>query len=263
MMRRFQSNEGITLLDAEDDFIPQAINVQSGISDALVQFSQQLSGALQIPLVRLFGQSPAGLNSTGESDLRTYYDGITQQQERHLRVPLSNIIEVIARSEGVRLPGDGEIDFDFNSLWEMTEEQKSNISQRDVASVLAAAESGLIDQAAALREIRQLSRGTGRFTNITDAMIDEAEAAPPPGTEGLAGMMGGGEQQSEDADTTRSPLEGAKALMDKIGNPGPLDEVQKILSRINGRKNASHALARPSASGHEGAANILGEISAG
>jgi hypothetical protein len=37
----------------------------------LLQFAQQLSGALNIPLTRLFGQSPAGMNSTGEGDLHS------------------------------------------------------------------------------------------------------------------------------------------------------------------------------------------------
>jgi uncharacterized protein len=211
-MRRFQSNEGITLLDSEDDFVPQSINVQSGISDALVQFGQQLSGALQIPLVRLFGQSPAGLNSSGESDLRTYYDNITQQQESHLRVPLTNIVEVVARSEGIELPHDQELDFDFCSLWEMTEDQKSSISQRDVATVMQATEGGLIDRTTALKELRQLSTESGRFTNIDDKMIADAEGPGLPDVPilpGLEGLLGDGKGEKPAPDVPIMPgLEG-------------------------------------------------------
>jgi phage-related protein (TIGR01555 family) len=71
MMRRFQSNEGITLLDADDDF-GTTTYAFSGLDSVLLQFGQQLCGALQIPGVRLFGQSPAGLNATG-----TVIGGIT------------------------------------------------------------------------------------------------------------------------------------------------------------------------------------------
>jgi uncharacterized protein len=101
MMRRFQSIEGITLLDAEDEFDGHAHVPFSGISEALLQFGQQLAGALQIPLVRLFGQSPAGLNSTGESDLRNYYDGIHQQQESHLHYPVVRAVRMTAQSLGI------------------------------------------------------------------------------------------------------------------------------------------------------------------
>jgi len=57
MMRRFQGIEGMTLIDAKDDLSAATHGAFSGLSDALTQFGQQLSGALQIPLVRLFGQS--------------------------------------------------------------------------------------------------------------------------------------------------------------------------------------------------------------
>ena len=97
-MRRRQSSEGITYIDSTDDFIVHNSNISSGISEALMQIGQQLAGALQMPLVRLFGQSPAGLNSSGESDLRTYYEGVNQKQERDLRVPITKICILTAKS---------------------------------------------------------------------------------------------------------------------------------------------------------------------
>lgn len=77
--RRYAGIEGITIIDANDELTADSHSAFGGLSDALAQFGQQLSGALQIPLVRLFGQSPAGFN-TGDADLRNYYDGIHQRQ---------------------------------------------------------------------------------------------------------------------------------------------------------------------------------------
>ena len=85
MIRMYQSNEGMTLMDSKDKFEAHQYSF-SGLSDMMLQFGQQISGALGIPLTRLFGQSPAGLNSTGESDIRMYYDNVKQEQERRLRV---------------------------------------------------------------------------------------------------------------------------------------------------------------------------------
>jgi hypothetical protein len=79
-MRRFQSQETVTLIDADDEMQIEDTGAMTGLADLLVQLGQQLSGALQTPLVRMFGQSPVGMNSTGESDLRTYYDGIKKDQ---------------------------------------------------------------------------------------------------------------------------------------------------------------------------------------
>ena len=88
MTRRFMSNEGMTVVDGEDDVTALTNGSFAGVSDVILQQAQQISGTLQTPLVRMFGQSPAGLNSTGESDLRTYYDGVNTKQEREFRAPV-------------------------------------------------------------------------------------------------------------------------------------------------------------------------------
>lgn len=190
MMRRFQGIEGMTVIDAQDEFGAQTHAAFSGLSDALQQFGQQLSGALQIPLVRLFGQSPAGLNSSGDSDLRTYYDGINQKQERDLRTPFDSLFRVIARSERISLPEN--FNFQFKPLWQMTPEQKSAVAAERTQAVLQAAQDAVIDTATALKELRQIGRDTGTFTNITDEMIKAAALMPPPGMQlpGLGGMPG-------------------------------------------------------------------------
>ncbi|MFX8496860.1 phage portal protein, partial [Acinetobacter baumannii] len=71
-IRLWQSNEGLTLMDAEDTYEAHQYSF-AGLDNILMQFGQQIAGALGIPLVRLFGQSPAGFSATGESDLSNYY----------------------------------------------------------------------------------------------------------------------------------------------------------------------------------------------
>lgn len=188
MMRRFQSLEGMTLLDSKDEFEAHAHTAFSGLSDALMQFGQQLSGALQIPLVRLFGQSPAGLNATGESDLRTYYDGIKQQQIKVLKVPMTHVYRCIAQSEGIRVP-DG-FGIDFRTLWELTSDQKADVTGKITAAVVEAHEAGLISAKVAVQELRQSSKDTGVFSNITDEDINSAEDEPPPPAEEMLKLPG-------------------------------------------------------------------------
>lgn len=176
LMRLQQSNEGITLMDAKDKFEAHQYSF-SGLADVLLQFGQQLSGATQIPLVRLFGQSPAGLNSTGESDLRNYYDGISQKQESTLRRPLTNLLAVMWKSLGRDVPKG--FAFEFNPLWQLSDTEKADIAEKDQRAISGAVNDGIIDVPIALRELRQSSRVTGRFSNITDEDISAAEAAAP------------------------------------------------------------------------------------
>ncbi|HDG7211723.1 DUF1073 domain-containing protein [Acinetobacter nosocomialis] len=181
MIRQWQSNEGLTLMDADDTYEAHQYNF-SGLDNILLQFGQQISGATGIPLVRLFGQSPAGLNSTGDSDLSNYYDNINQQQEGRLRTPLQILYAVLHLSVlGKPLPDS--FSFKFASLWQLDDEKKANVAKGVTEAVIAAEEGGLIKRSTALKELRQSSEVTGVFSHITDEEIKEAddEDPPPPG----------------------------------------------------------------------------------
>lgn len=178
MIRQFQSNEGLTLLDTEDEFETTSYTF-SGLDDMLLQFGQQLSGATQIPLVRLFGQSPAGLNATGESDLRTYYDNVVRQQDRQLRPGVAKILNIVHRSLFGKPPPD-DFTFDFAPLYEMNDKEKAEVVKSKSDAILTAFTEGVITKATALRELKALGDTTGVFTNITDEEIKEAENEPPP-----------------------------------------------------------------------------------
>lgn len=177
-IRLFQTNEGLTLVDDTDTFETHAYSF-TGLDDLMLQFSQQLSGALDIPLVRLMGQSPAGLNATGESDIRNYYDGIKARQEARLRRPMNRLLRVLHQSELGR-PVDEGFNFAFVPLWQLSETEKAQIAAQTTTAVTGAYDSGVIDRATALKELRQSADVTGVYSNIEDEDIKEAEEEPPP-----------------------------------------------------------------------------------
>ena len=183
VMRYLQCNEGLTLLDKEDEY--QAHSYGFGGLDAMVlQFGQQLSGACGIPLVRLFGQSPAGLNATGESDLRLYYDNILSLQESRLRENLTRLFSVCFRAcFGEREPAG--FDFNFQPLWQVSALDKAAMAASVSQSVLNAYSSGLLDSSTALQELKRASVENGVFSAITDDLIAAARLDDAPTPEGL------------------------------------------------------------------------------
>ncbi|WP_210255067.1 DUF1073 domain-containing protein [Rhizobium oryzihabitans] len=190
MIRKYQSNEGLTLLDGDDEFQADSYTF-SGLDAVLLQFGQQLSGAIDIPLVRLFGQSPAGMNATGESDLRNYYDSVKAQQERRLKLPLTILFDVMHRSLFGEEPAKN-FSFKFNPLWQMSEKEKAEVAESVERSTSSAYAEGLIGKATALKTLRQSAEVTGIFSAIPDEEIKAAEeddANPPvPDLEGLTGQ---------------------------------------------------------------------------
>lgn len=173
MVRSMQTNEGMTLLDKEDVFT-QTSYTFAGLSDMLLQFAQQLSGATEIPLSVLMSQTPAGLNATGDSEIRIYYDAIHAQQEAKLRNGWELILKVLWRSEfGRSMPED--LEFSFNPLWQMSDMDKATIAKTKTETILGAFEAGVTNSSTTLTELRDASGDTGIFSNISDADISEAK----------------------------------------------------------------------------------------
>lgn len=194
LMSQLQANEGITLLDSKDTFTTTAYSF-AGLDDVLVQFAQQLAGATGIPLVRLLGQSPAGLNSTGEGDMRTYHENIAQKQEAELRLQLRRLLEVTHASALGSMPDD-EFDFEFKSLKQMDIKEKAETGEKMAKTIGEAYAEDLIDRPTAMRELKNISTITGLFTNITDDLIEEADKMvaeaklAPPGESELDPLTG-------------------------------------------------------------------------
>lgn len=172
-IRLMQSNEGITLMDADDKFEVHPYSF-SGLDAIMLQFGQQLSGALDIPLVRLFGQSPAGLSATGESDMAIYRSGIKQRQESDLRGGVERLTEIHYRSAFGKPPPKG-YQLEFKPIDQPTDSELADIIQRRSTAIVQAYEAEITDLPTAMRGLRNLARDTGAFSEITDEMIKEAE----------------------------------------------------------------------------------------
>lgn len=178
MMRSMQMNEGLTLIDKQD-MLETTSYTFAGLSDMMLQFGQQLAGAGKIPLIRLFGQAPPGLNSNGESDIRMYYDSINAQQESKLRNGVELVLKVLWRSTFGK-PAPKDLQFNFTPLWQMSATEKVTNAKMTAETIIGAFEAALTDKGTAMKELRQSSSDTGIFSNITDEAITEAEEEPPP-----------------------------------------------------------------------------------
>jgi len=184
LIRTLQSNEGITLLDKNDSFQTHGWTF-AGVYDALQAFSEQIAGATGITLVRLLGQSPKGF-STGESDLRTYYDTVMTQLEDDKRPVDTVLLNVLARHHfGIALPED--FGFEYQSLYIPTEQEKSQIGTADAQNVAGLYNAGITSKAQSLAALKDASRVSGRFSGISDGDIDAAkkEDAAPALPEGM------------------------------------------------------------------------------
>ena len=110
---RFRTSFGLQVLSAGDSLETHPYSF-AGLAEIYEQFMLDMAGAAEIPAVKLFGRSPAGLNATGVSDLKNYYEFISALQERHLRPALEKLLPVMALSAWGVLPES--LDFTFNPI---------------------------------------------------------------------------------------------------------------------------------------------------
>ncbi|ULJ73606.1 anti-CBASS protein Acb1 family protein [Rhizobium gallicum] len=132
---------GTLILDAEEEYESKSAQL-AGLTDILMAFMQIVSGAADIPVTRLLGQSPAGLNSTGTSDMKNYHDRIQSMQELELSPAMMRLDECIIRSAtGKR---DKDVYYEWAPLEQMSEKEKADIfkTKADAARALVGTTSG-------------------------------------------------------------------------------------------------------------------------
>ena len=210
-----KSNFGMQLVNRGD----QIKNTQytfTGLQEVYDSMCLDLSGASRIPVTKLFGRSPAGMNATGESDLRNYYDYVDTLREAKLRPILEKLLPVLAMSSWGAVP-DG-LDITFPPLWTPTAKEVAEIAKTKSEAIVSGYQAGLLNVDTAQKELKKLADETGMFDSISEEEIaanagktyQDVTALRDP----LAGMGYGGE--------VSAPFESiaqVAAVMDYPGQP--------------------------------------------
>lgn len=122
-MERTRSTINGVAIDGDDEYIRQQTPI-TGLPDLLEKFAVRLAAACDMPLTLLFGTSPAGMNATGESDIRFFYDKVAAYQQRKLEPNLRRLCQIIFRTIGNRRePSKWSIK--FRPLWQESAKDKA------------------------------------------------------------------------------------------------------------------------------------------
>lgn len=136
---------GALLLDGDETYTQKSANFTT-LPDILDRFLQIVSGAADIPVTRLLGQSPAGMNSTGEADLRNYYDKVSAGQELEMTPAMRVLDECLIRSAlGSRPP---EVHYIWASLWQISDKDRAEIGVASANTIKTLVDTGLFPQEA-------------------------------------------------------------------------------------------------------------------
>jgi uncharacterized protein len=118
----------VLLLDSEEEFKRETVTV-TGLAEILDRLALRLAAAAKMPVSLLMGQSPAGLNATGDSDIRWFYDQVSAMQERAVRAPASRVTKLLFLNKSGPAKGKEPENWDlkFGALWQLTEKEQAEV----------------------------------------------------------------------------------------------------------------------------------------
>ncbi|WP_063653384.1 DUF1073 domain-containing protein [Candidatus Arsenophonus triatominarum] len=133
IMTNYRNNRGVLALDTEEAFF-QINTPMTDLEKIASNYQEQLCIPSRMPVIKLLGNAPAGLNANGQGEIDVWHETISGIQERNIRPMIQQMLDYLFIAEfGQLLP---EITFTFNPLDELTEKEMSEINLNN-ASMLA------------------------------------------------------------------------------------------------------------------------------
>ena len=192
------------ILDADGEGYDFRSFSYTGVSDVINTTCNYLSALTNIPQTILFGRSPAGMNSTGASDLENYYNYVERIQKRMMKSNLRYLLSLLCQAgvstgEIKKVP---KINIEFNSIWSMSEQervaldaQKAQVEATKANTMVALVGAQIIDPSEARKEYAKEDE-IDIDSMLDDYTPEELEENAPANKQGggdpMAAMMGGG-----------------------------------------------------------------------
>ena len=137
-----------------------------------------MAGKADIPATRLLGRSPQGMNATGESDLRNYYDRIRSGQQTDLAPTLRPLDMALLASTLGTVPPEAYVE--WNPLYQMSEKEAADVEKVFADTAEKYANMGVIPDTALTAMVRGGIIERGQWPGADNAYADADAAGEMP-----------------------------------------------------------------------------------
>lgn len=165
-----RDNDGVFAISHEDEDVVQVNTPLSGVTDIVRQALEMLAVIWGIPVVKFLGVSPGGMNATGESDLRSFYDHIESQRQKIFAHNFQRLAEAMQYSLFGALRED--VTYTWPSLWELDERERAEVAKLRADTDAIYLDRGVLGQEETRAALA--SDEEGRYAGI------EPDAVPEP-----------------------------------------------------------------------------------
>lgn len=177
-----KSYQNALTMDSEDDWDHKQLSF-AGLGDAMKEIRMQVSADMRMPMLKLFGISSGGLNSSSEDEIEVYNAMVESQVRNKLKYDLLRMAEIKCKKLFGFIPDD--LSLEFQPLRVMSSEQEENVKTQKFNRLMQAKQAGELT-AKEFREGCNKSEVFDISLDMDDALIQELEddqaAANPEGS---------------------------------------------------------------------------------
>lgn len=161
------------IMDADsEDFRYEVANL-TALPELLDRFANRLSAAADgIPVTKLFGISPAGLNATGENDAKNWHSILARWRRDHLNPAVLRIRDLL-------LAEAKALNTDVNVVW-LPLSRPSALEEAQRRSAIATADLSYVDRGVLPVEVVARARFVQENGFDQEIHMDEADIPEPP-----------------------------------------------------------------------------------
>jgi phage-related protein (TIGR01555 family) len=176
LAKQAKSINGMFLLDAEEEYEQKKISL-ADTPKVLAAFLEVACGAASMPVTRLLGQPPGGLNASGDSNIRHWYDTVNSKQTTELGPDILRLDEALERHAGV---SPGSVDYEWVPLWQMTEAEKAAISLQKAQATQVIAATGTVPFPVLAKSAQQQMVADNIYPGLADGLENAPPVTAPP-----------------------------------------------------------------------------------
>ena len=170
--KRIKSMFGMMLLEGDGSSPTGETYQQKQLSFASLPevarlFLQIASGAADIPVTRMLGQAPTGLNATGDSDTRNYYDHVAAKQQVELTPALRRLDRMLIRHALGSEPAG--VWYNWNPLYQPSEKEKAEVGKIKGDTVTGLVNAGMVPDEVLAEGVKGWLIGSDLFPGIEAA----------------------------------------------------------------------------------------------
>lgn len=169
-----------TLLLGADEKWERTTTAFTGVPQLIERFMAVAAAAADIPAARFLGQSASGLNASGNTDVRNYYDRLAGEREAILTPAIERLDAVLWRDATGKAPSAGTV-FAWNSLWQPTDKERVDTAKTLADTVTALVNTALLSEDALRVGVENALIECGVFPGLEHALASATVANDPAG----------------------------------------------------------------------------------